>query len=245
MPNKKPDNSSYSLRPFLYLAVIFSVLGILEFIEVNTQNKHREELSRSVLERKMSREKNIINAAFPELTRDSKTDSVVQTIEKDSSTLDSVAEDEFQDTINAPIPSGDTIFSAFIQAIRNDSAEIISKSPNQRARKDIVIRYYAKEKDEKRVYQLHELGFYIHERPSNGSTIYPSNVLHYGDSVTNEDLMLIAYTLIESGVQLQDISLSKFHDTWKAHSIEIGTDTTLFSRPIIKVADLESKWQAE
>lgn len=111
-------------------------------------------------------------------------------------------------------------------------------------RKDVVIRYYKKDKDGDKVYKLRDLGYYIHERPAEGDLDhFGSNAIFYGDAITREDLAIIAYFLIDSGVDLQNISLSKFHDTWKAHSVEIGTDTTVLNQPNLTLSDLRKSWR--
>lgn len=120
----------------------------------------------------------------------------------------------------------------------------IGKSDSDIAsRTDMVIRYYKKNKDKERVYALRNLGFYIHERPAEKEfEDYFSNAIFYGDSVKREDLFLIAYTLLENGVKLQSMTLSKYHDAWKAHSVEIGTDTTMLNKPSLTINSLFKKW---
>lgn len=132
----------------------------------------------------------------------------------------------------------------FENLLENYKAGISISDGSSQPRKDVVIRYYKKDKDGDRVYKLRELGFYIHERPAEGDfDHFGSNAIFYGDEVTNEDLAVIAYYLIDNGLELQSISLSKFHDTWKAHSVEIGTDTTVLDQPYLTLSSLRKTWR--
>ena len=130
-------------------------------------------------------------------------------------------------------------FAQWLEAYQSNMSKHLKK-PHKRT--DIVVRYYKKPKDKNRVYSLRQLGFYIHERPVSAYKNYPSNALYYGDSVKREDIALIAYQLIAHGVKLQDISVSKYHDDWKAHAIEIGTDRAALRKPPITLAELRQQW---
>lgn len=109
-------------------------------------------------------------------------------------------------------------------------------------KKGLVIRYYAKPKDSEKVYALRQFGYYIHERPIDGQyEKFASNAICYGDSVKPEEVRRVAYILIKNDFKLQNISLSKYHDDWKNHAIEIGTDTTVIKEPVISLAELRNK----
>lgn len=111
------------------------------------------------------------------------------------------------------------------------------------SRTDIVIRYYKKAKDEAKVYSLRGFGYYVHERPAElAFTDFESNAIFYGDSVSNQDIQLIAYALVNSGLKIQQIAPSKYHDTWKAHSVEIGSDTTVLNQPVVTLSTIREKW---
>ncbi|MGB3468785.1 MAG: hypothetical protein WBA74_26105 [Cyclobacteriaceae bacterium] len=107
-----------------------------------------------------------------------------------------------------------------------------AKAENLSDYHDVVIRYYRKPRDGDKVDHLKELGFYIHERPTKTELkdLY-TNTIYYGDSVRREDILVVAYQLIRSGIKLQAIDHSRFGDNWKSHSIELGTDTTMLNRP--------------
>lgn len=107
------------------------------------------------------------------------------------------------------------------------------------SRKDVVIRYYVKEKDEDRVFSLRQLGFYIHERPtSEDYQGFPTNALYYGNEVHIADLKMVAYTLLRKGVELRLIEPSKFSNDWKTRSIEIGAEDSKVDFPLISLGDI-------
>ena len=119
----------------------------------------------------------------------------------------------------------------------------LSKIKKPDSRTDLVIRYYKKASDENKAYALKEFGFYLHERPAEQIYAnFDSNAIFYGDSVSYSDIQLIAYVLINAGMDLKQIALSKYHDTWKAHSVEIGTDTTVVNAPNIDLDFIRTKW---
>ncbi len=124
--------------------------------------------------------------------------------------------------------------SFFTNLLTNYKSEIIADLPENKSRTDIVIRYYRHPPDGNSPYALEELGYYIHERPiSEGLENYQSNAIFYGDSVRLEDIQIVAYTLLKEGLPIKVIRPSKFSNSWKSKSIEIGTDTTLFELPTL------------
>lgn len=111
---------------------------------------------------------------------------------------------------------------------------------NRKTRKQKpVIRYYTKPNDGETIYGLRQFGYYIHKRESPTSLdLYSSNAISFGDSVNIEDIELIAYYLISNGLNLQEISRSRY--SWKYNAIEIGTDTTILDLSNIQIEELRN-----
>ena len=131
----------------------------------------------------------------------------------------------------------------FSEMVKNYEANVLTKLERPDSRNDVVVRYYTKEKDKEKIYGLRKYGFYIHERPSD--PVYAeatSNALYYGDDVKNEDIQLVAYVLIKSGVALKEITPSKLHDDWKANSLEIGADTLANKLPTLSLMDIRKQF---
>ncbi len=132
----------------------------------------------------------------------------------------------------------------FAGLMKNYKEKVMAKLTPPESRQDMVVRYYTKAKDDDKIYGLRKYGFYIHERlPDESFADHPSNALYYGDDVSNEDIQLIAYVLVKSGVELKKIVPSKLHDNWKANAVEIGTDTMAFDSPVLKISDLRKNWK--
>ena len=109
------------------------------------------------------------------------------------------------------------------------------------SRKEVVVRYYKKERDKNRVYTLRNLGFYIHQRPTNEEFAdLSSNAIYYGDQVHLEDVKMVAYTLMRQGLELKTIEPSQFHSDWKAHSIEIGADNLMLDASSLTMSDIRN-----
>jgi hypothetical protein len=122
-------------------------------------------------------------------------------------------------------------------------AALMAQSPKyDHPVKHTIIRYYTKDKDKNRVFDLQQFGFYIHERPSPLQQTHTSNMIHVGDSVTNKDVLLVGYQLIQSGMDIKDISFSREHAGWKSNAIEIGTDTTIMDKKPMTLKDLKMDW---
>ena len=108
-------------------------------------------------------------------------------------------------------------------------------------RTDIVVRYYNHEPDNDKIKALRALKLYIHDRPTDQDLIdYESNSIYYGDSVSTTDIQLIAYSLLQNGFELKQIVPSKFHDSWKARSVEIGADSLVINRRSLSLDDIRS-----
>ncbi|RED93645.1 hypothetical protein [Marinoscillum furvescens] len=119
--------------------------------------------------------------------------------------------------------------------------EKLDKLPTNQARTDIVIRYYHHAPDGESAYQLQNLRYYIHERPVDPEYAnHQSNAVFYGDSIQIEDIQLVTYTLLKAGLPIKTIKPSKFASSWKAKSIEIGTDTTLTNQPTLSLQEIKN-----
>ena len=119
---------------------------------------------------------------------------------------------------------------------------IISKLSPNRFRTDITIRYYKHKPDEKKVYELKELKYYIHERKVQGdaSLKESSNALFYGNNIKIEDIKIVVYTLLQNGVPIKSIQPSKFGSSWKSNAIEIGVKDSLDNKNIISLEQLRN-----
>ena len=127
----------------------------------------------------------------------------------------------------------------FENLINNYKTNVLSKLEKNKSRTDIVIRYYHHQPDGNSAYVLDELGYYIHEREVDSVyRDFQSNAIFYGDSVSLNDLQIVSYTLINQGLPIKIIKPSRFHDSWKAHSIEIGADTTSTDKTSITLEQL-------
>ncbi|PIB37229.1 hypothetical protein BFP72_18360 [Reichenbachiella sp. 5M10] len=132
------------------------------------------------------------------------------------------------------------------RSVKEDSlflAKIVARAPHyDTPSKKTIIRYYVKNKDGNSVYDLAKFGFYIHERPSPLRSSHGTNAIYVGDSVTNADVLLVAYSLIKDGVDLKSVVFSREHAGWKSNSIEVGTDTTIVEQRSITLSDLREDW---
>lgn len=217
-------------RTITYLLAVFACLVIIHFSDVVSSYYHKKNLRNMGLKSAPS----LLQGKKPKTNKRIKVppqeDSLFLNMKNDTTPVTTVIEK----------PVIDTSEDFFDQLIKEYKKEMLSSS---KTRTDVVIRYYRKEKDHDGIYGLRKLGYYIHERPAdNVFDQFASNAIYYGDSVKKRDIILIAHNLIQGGISIQNISLSKFHDTWKAHSIEIGTDTTAFDQPQITLAALRKKW---
>lgn len=140
--------------------------------------------------------------------------------EEEKSTPPPVLEREAE--VEEETPPVDVNMQSITELKNGYLAPIISKIPSGQLREDVVVRYYRHEEDGEKVYTLKELGYYIHEKEAKETAGLGSNVLYYGRDVPVEDIRIIAYTLLESGVPLKSIRPTRFN--WKSASVEIGTD---------------------
>jgi hypothetical protein len=131
--------------------------------------------------------------------------------------------------------------SFFDQLIENYRNTTLAGVPETESRTDLVVRYYPHDSDEGRVKVLSEYGFYLHERSvENDNAEYQSNSIFYGDNIKTEDIQVIAYLLIKNGVPIKQIIPSKFHDGWKANSVEIGADINIDQQPVLTLGQVQS-----
>ncbi|MFY0651152.1 MAG: hypothetical protein JXQ96_03925 [Cyclobacteriaceae bacterium] len=131
----------------------------------------------------------------------------------------------------------------FKKLIKNYQSTTLANLERPESRKDVVLRYYTKTKDEEKVYNLRKYGFYIHERPSDSIyENYSTNTLYFGDDVSNSDIQLVAYLLAKNGIQLKKIAPSKLHDDWKSNALELGTDTLVNDLKPLLLSDFRKNW---
>lgn len=142
---------------------------------------------------------------------------------------DEKAEEVTTQTVESHETSAEELMKQMVETYKTEVLSGISKP-----RKDIVVRYYRHKPDGKSAYELEKLGYYIHERPVDPKfEKYQSNAIFFGDSVAQKDIQIVAFTLLKEGLPIKVIKPSKFGDSWKSKSIEIGTDTTLISLPTL------------
>lgn len=226
--------SWFSLACFLFVVAVVALFSLLNSNTENTrpQKKFIERSYRSTgsgtkdaIESQQKTEEN-----QPEEALDMPVEPIIEL--DDPKENDSTSNEEKTD---------DTYFS---DLVGNYKKAVLSKLDRPESRTDVVVRYYTKEKDKKRVYVLRKYGFYIHERrPAEAFSDYASNALYFGDDVSNEDIQLVAYLLIQSGIELKKIVPSKLHDDWKANAIEIGTDSLATNLRPLGLTDLRRDWK--
>ncbi len=224
-----------SYLPIFYISLVVFCISIIHVSEEISKRRHQEEIKAIDLANKKQKGKKKRKRPDTKIKKEvaKKVDTLVQTSKT------SIAETKIEPTKPEKI-SDEEFFTNLLEKEVGQGGQKLSA----RSRTDIVIRYYKKDKDGDRVYKLRNLGFYIHERPAEDDfDDYTSNAIFYGDSVKQKDLILIAYQLIKNGVKLQSMTLSKYHDAWKAHSVEIGTDTTALQDKPLTLGTLRKKWE--
>lgn len=154
----------------------------------------------------------------------------------EAASIEEKAEETSKEPAKKPVSA-----NYFENLLQNYKKNYLSELGNGKARTDIIIRYYRHAPDGNSAYALESLGFYIHERPVDARYAgFQSNAIFYGDSVRLEDIQIVGYTLLKEGLPIKLIKPSKFSDSWKARSIEIGTDTTLLDEPTLSLSALQS-----
>jgi hypothetical protein len=159
----------------------------------------------------------------------------VEVVNAEEKRISDKALSEFAKLDNQSGLSDEAYFKQFVKIYK----EAWVKGVHPEFRKDVVIRYYVKEEDGDAVFSLRQFGYYIHERPtSERFSGLPSNALYYGSQVNEEDIKMVAYSLMSKGVTLKVIEPSQFSDDWKANSIEIGADDTILEQPNMSLAQI-------
>ncbi len=172
-----------------------------------------------------------------ETIKDEEIQSEQEPQEKEQSVTQIESQQEFTEfddniTFSASLPENALSNSEyFSQLLKDYKLELKEKIPENKNRQDIIIRYYHHEQDGDKAIALRNLGFYLHERPVDDAFApYPSNTLYYGDSVSDRDIQIVAYSLISNEIEIKSIQQSRFHDSWKANAIEIGADTSIVNK---------------
>jgi hypothetical protein len=149
--------------------------------------------------------------------------------------------DDTADSDLVPVSTLTISDEAFFKNLLTEyQTEILNSIPPTTNRKDILIRYYQRVNDNNRINVLEENRFYVHVRPISDSLESESNAIFFGDNVSTNDIQIIAYLLIKEGMPIKSIQPSKFHDGWKANSVEIGHDVSLRSRNRMTLAEVRS-----
>lgn len=226
--------SWFSLACFLFVIAVIALFSILNANTENTRphKKYKERSYRST------------GSGNKEPTENSHKPDEQQAKEEIDTPAEPIIDLDDQNKNTSTSNEEKTDEAYFSDLVDNYKSRVLAELDRPESRTDVVVRYYAKEKDEKRVYELRKYGFYIHERkPDEAFTEYPSNALYYGDDVANEDIQLVAYLLIQSGIELKKIVPSRLHDDWKANAIEIGTDSLAIDQRPLGLPDLRKDWK--
>jgi uncharacterized protein YoxC len=160
-------------------------------------------------------------------------DSYYQTVERLAAQTDSSR------SIAEPVPSPQS------SASPAPSPSPLPSTPaqNQLAKRPqpITVEYYPKDIDPEALEAtLTKLGFNLEiKKPEVTDT--PINILFYGKNVGEEDVKLVAYTLIRAGVQIRAIQpFTRLADE-KASVIQVGALPELASKPALEVEEIRSQ----
>jgi len=199
----------------------FAVLVVFIFIsskKINNQNIKLETINKELKE---------------------KQDAMNQLEEKEENLVQGIT-DLYRMSLNSfgwPIKEVDSISlddSKVQEAVKaNDQIRKFILEDNFQINSLTKLQYYPKERDMKKVsFAFKDLGFKLIEKPSNDALLdKKSNAIWYGDNVSIEEVKLVAYILIRSGVDLAFILNSGFLDD---HKIMVGT--VYANHPIISNA---------
>lgn len=219
-------------RAFYYtgmLALFFGVAFLLS-TTVFREKKVSSQFSSTVKSKDESTEKKALATEIP--------------APNSSATDEEVNDSEGEESFDFEEPSelreeGSTVSFEKMLQLRADS--IRSALADGKRRTDIILRYYPHQPDGKIVYSLSDLGFYLHERPTDIEQLdEPTNALFYGDNVALADIQMVAYELIKRGATIRQIKMSRFHDDWKANSIEIGAEPSAKNLPVLSLEDIKN-----
>ncbi|MCF8373991.1 MAG: hypothetical protein K9H64_20380 [Bacteroidales bacterium] len=124
----------------------------------------------------------------------------------------------------------------------NDGIKTIVKdySPN----KNVIVRYYAKTIDDKRIaVELESLGYGFEEKiPTAGMSKKNTIALWYGAGVPIEDVKIVALALIRAGAPIKGIrpyAKSLSDPNYKRFIIEAGASVDLESNPLMTVDEIK------
>lgn len=207
---------------FFLLAYLMSTLVVEERSSAKVRNSDKKETLRTT-EKK---------AAKVEQSKDGSQNDLESEEVQDKDTFD------FEE---ASLPENQISLDEFAQQLNLRADSIRSRLKNGAKRADIIIRYYPHLPDGKIVYSLSDLGFYLHERPTDPNRLEnPTNSLFYGDNVPLADIQMVAYNLVKKGVKIRQIKKSRFHDDWKANAIEIGSEARAEKLPVLQFEDIQN-----
>ena len=185
-------------------------------------------------------EKKISYKAKTSKTQTSKKKEVAASIKEiETNKADEVSSDTTESLIDKVGPEETT--AAFEARMKNRADSIRATLTEGKRRTDVIIRYYPHLPDGKLIYTLNDLGYYLHKRPTDPAQLdMPTNALFYGDNVPLLDIQMVALELVNKGVEIRQIKLSKFHADWKANALEIGTDADAKNSPILSAESIRS-----
>lgn len=219
-------------RAFYYtgmLALFFGVAFLLS-TTVFREKKVSSQFSSTVKSKDQSTEKKTLTSEIP--TSDGSETEVEAVDNNETETFD------FEESSTSDEEASAVSFEEMLQ-FRADS--IRSALGDGKRRTDVILRYYPHLPDGKIIYSLSDLGFYLHERPTDVDQLdEPTNALFYGDNVPLKDIQLVAYELIKRGATIRQIKMSRFHDDWKANSIEIGAELSAKDLPVLSIEDIKN-----
>ncbi len=211
------EKSAKSLVYLLVLAILFGLLYLMKFVVPHYEPEDPIDYSN-------------LSIQYEESPRETSSTA-------GSSETVVVAPTQEPETSASEMEKAESFFSDLNKSYQT---RVLNGLPPGKPRSDVIIRYYKHPPDGNSVYKLKDLGFYIHERPVDKEmTEYESNSIFYGDSVKQEDLLIVAYTLIKQGMPIKSIKPSLYHDGWKYNAIEIGADSTVIDKEALSIDQLK------
>ncbi len=232
--------SGLPVKPFLYIAftvAFFTVLLILDRVF----GFHYEPIDHD-LAKEVTEQPELVNQIQSRTFEDKIAHEKSEDSLKRSNEEVNLSEKKETDRHLKPLTEEPAYVEDYFEKLLADyKTNVVANLKKNKARTDIIIRYYHHEPDGNSAYALGKLGYYIHEREVAPEYLnYQSNAIFYGDSVSLEDLQIVSYALLKEGLPIKEIVPSRFHDSWKSRAIEIGTDTTMIDRPSITLEQLRS-----
>ncbi|WP_421873596.1 hypothetical protein [Marinoscillum sp.] len=229
--------SRFPVKPFLYLAFTVAFFASLVVLD-RVFGFHYEPIDHDLAKEVNEEPELVDDLAYGHQEADTMQSTGHTSIVSETASSEETTQEETKKPANKEAKLATTestsTKSYFEKLLATYREEVVAKLDKNKARQDIVIRYYHHAPDGNSAYTLAKLGYYIHEREVAAEYLdYQSNAIFYGDSVDLKDLQIVSYVLINNGLPIKEITPSKFHDSWKAHAIEIGTDTTMLNQPSI------------